>query len=125
MYANKMKIVRKGDGIPVSGMPPVSGHSSGKLLFATKDFSIVMGENEPGTELPMHKHGIEQVVIYMPVGKGEQLMEDGTVIPVGPGDIWHEGPGDVHRFKNTGSEKAVQLQFFFPPRKQHLEAVGL
>jgi len=120
-----LKIVKKGEGKPVTGTTPAAGKTSAKLLIVTKEFSIVMSESEPGTEFPMHKHGTEHVVIYQLAGKGEQKLEDGTRLSVGPGDIWHELPGLVHRFKNVGTEKAVQLHFFVPPRKSHLELAGL
>lgn len=120
-----LKIIKKGEGKIVTGTTPVAGKTSAKLLIATREFSIVISENEPGTEFPIHKHGTEHVVIYQLAGIGEQKLEDGTTLPVNTGDIWHEEPGLVHRYKNVGTQKAVQLQFFVPPRKSHLELAGI
>jgi len=64
----------------------------------------------PGCEVGWHVHHGDGETYYILRGRGE-YSDNGTIVPVGPGDVTYVGDGEGHSLKNTGTEplEAVAL----------------
>jgi quercetin dioxygenase-like cupin family protein len=73
------------------------GQDDGAPNFAMRQFEI-----EPGGHTPRHQHDYEHEVFVLG-GQGE-VWEGDRRIALVKGDVVLVSPGEVHQFRNTGSE---------------------
>ena len=78
---------------------------------------LIMG---PGTELPMHTHRIEEVMVITK-GEATAVLGDETYT-LAPGDVIFAPAGIKHNFANRSTEPMGFL-FFYPGIEVHLERV--
>lgn len=57
----------------------------------------------PGCGIGFHMHNGESETYYILSGEGE-YNDNGTLCPVGAGDVTHTPSGEGHGIRNTGSE---------------------
>lgn len=104
-------IVRKLADVPATpvGMDGVAGITK-QLVVGSADgapnFSFRVFTVEPGGHSPHHSHDVEHVN-YVISGQGALVDGAGRLNPLGAGDFAFVAPGDVHQFRNTGSEPFV------------------
>lgn len=79
----------------------VVGSADGAPNFAFRVFTIA-----PGGHSPHHTHDVEHVN-YIISGQGALVDAEGRLNPLGAGDFAFVAPGDVHQFRNTGTEPFV------------------
>ncbi|MFC2004611.1 cupin domain-containing protein [Chloroflexota bacterium] len=75
--------------------------------------AITLGEliMEPGTELPMHTHRIEETMV---ITKGEAtVIQGGETHTLKQGDVLLAPAGGTHTLANRGSEP-MEFLFFYP-----------
>jgi quercetin dioxygenase-like cupin family protein len=75
---------------------PMVGKSDGAQAFSAGVTSF-----NPGVDVPLHSHNVEEMVIILE-GEGECEL-DGEIKPVKTWDTTYVPPGVVHCFRNTGS----------------------
>jgi quercetin dioxygenase-like cupin family protein len=85
----------------------VTGEESGGAYFAME--ALVPSGGGP----PPHIHTREDETFYMLEGQVEFLLGE-QIIVAGPGDFVNVPRGTVHRFHNTGAEKARLVLTFTP-----------
>ena len=82
----------RGDGIETVRLTPTPLDAQGFLMGVTSF--------PPGTSIPLHSHNtIEQVTVIE--GAGAAFL-NGEEVPARPYDTTQIGPGELHRFINTG-----------------------
>jgi len=74
------------------------------------DVAVVVEEIAPGDRIPLHRHGIDEVLLYE-AGEAEVVVGDETH-RVRPGDVVIVPAGRVHGTRNVGTEP-VRLRAFF------------
>jgi len=70
---------------------------------------------EPGAEQPPHIHASSEQIWVAVSGCGTLLLAEGTTQPFCAGDLARFADGDLHGFKNTGSEPFAYLSVTSPP----------
>ena len=73
---------------------PMVGKADGALAFSAGVTSF-----QPGVDVPMHSHNVEEMVIVLE-GEGECVL-DGVTSPVKTWDTTYVPAGVVHCFRNT------------------------
>lgn len=56
------------------------------------------------TAMGYHKHADDQEIYYILTGSGE-YNDNGTVVPLAPGDVFHCPAGCSHSISNTGDDE--------------------
>lgn len=101
-------IIREKDGVKSVGENPRGGtgringikYLSGDEI--TNETKIVMANYlEVGSEIGEHQHVDDEEFYYIIEGTGE-VLDDGKLEKVGPGDLVYTGSGHTHSLKNTG-----------------------
>ena len=106
-------IIRKLDDVAKTGvdLEGVQGITK-QLVLGTPDgvpnFSFRVFTLEPGGHSPHHQHDLEHLN-YVLSGEGCLVDETGRENPLVKGDFAFVAPGDVHQFRNTGTEPFVFL----------------
>jgi mannose-6-phosphate isomerase-like protein (cupin superfamily) len=99
--------------ISIAELPPLEGPKGlipGRFLFEGALFgldhlTLVMGETEPGCDIPLHRHAYEELFIVY-AGRGTYTVGD-AIVEAGPGDVVLIRSGVPHRFANNGRETLV------------------
>lgn len=86
--------------------------SSGNLMFVIYDL-------DPGAEVPLHQHPEEQAGFIV---KGEvEIYTDTRRRVLKEGSWYHFEPNEPHGGRVVGSQKALVVDVFTPPKKEFLE----
>ena len=88
-------------------------------LFAGESAMISVVRAAPGSAGKIHEHPQEQWGVLLE-GGGTRI-QDGVEHPVAAGDFWRTPGGMDHGFR-AGSEGAVILDIFSPPREEYRKA---
>jgi len=95
-------------GVPMGAEVPgvtkqvLIGPDDGAANFVMRRFSV-----EPGAATPYHEHDWEHEVLIL-TGQGVVVSADGDY-PVRHGNVVYVPPGEVHQFRNTGSDTFAML----------------
>jgi quercetin dioxygenase-like cupin family protein len=89
-----------------------------KVLLYSKNLMLVYYEIEPQRTFPMHSHSNEQIAFVIQ-GKGEFTV-NGKKVLVEKGSAYIIKPGEPHGLKTLGNEKYIDIDVFYPPRKDFL-----
>jgi len=89
------------DGVRDISKQLVVGSADGAPNFSFRVFTVA-----PGGHSPHHSHDVEHVN-YVISGQGALVDGEGRLNPLAPGDFAFVAPGDIHQFRNTGSEPFV------------------
>jgi len=89
------------DGVRDVSKQLLVGSADGAPNFSFRVFTVA-----PGGHSPHHSHDVEHVN-YVISGQGALVDGDGRHNPLAPGDFAFVAPGDVHQFRNIGSEPFV------------------
>ena len=96
-----------------------SGVVSRQLLFPENSRStritITRVTLQPGAKNLPHRHASSEQVWVALRGKGQLLLEGGTVIPFAEGDIARFEDGELHGFENTSGEEFEYMSVTSPP----------
>jgi quercetin dioxygenase-like cupin family protein len=68
-----------------------------------------------GAEHPPHVHASSEQIRLAVSGRGTLLLAKGATHPICAGEVVQFAGGDLHGFKNTGSEPFVYLSVTSPP----------
>lgn len=106
-------IIRKLEDVTKTGvdMDGVKGITKQLVLGAddgVPNFSFRVFTLEPGGHSPHHTHDLEHLN-YVLSGSGCLVDEEGRENPLETGDFAFVAPGDVHQFRNNGTEPFVFL----------------
>ena len=85
-------------------LDPATASRNAYLLWCidgAQAFSAGVTSFQPGVDVPLHSHNVEEMVIILE-GAGECEL-DGVVMPVKTWDTTYVPAGVVHCFRNTGS----------------------
>ncbi len=63
---------------------------------------------DPGCEIGWHVHHGDGETYCIVSGHGE-YNDNGTIVPVGPGDVTFVDDGEGHSIKNTGEEDLISV----------------
>lgn len=94
-------------------------HSRHKVIATSRDLTMLYGEFEPGAEFPKHSH-LHQQMGYCLKGKVELWIEGKTYV-VQEGYTYSIPPNAKHFWRNTGEEKCVYVEVFYPARDDLLK----
>ncbi|TAK73357.1 MAG: cupin domain-containing protein [Aquabacterium sp.] len=96
-----------------------SGIDSEQLLFpetAPEAKATITRVTVPVGKLnPRHRHEHSEQVWVVLGGSGTLLLEGEAEAPVNVGDVVRFGPGEVHGFRNSGTEPFVYMSVTTPP----------
>ncbi len=67
---------------------------------------FALAKLEPGAEVGYHVHVGESEMYYILSGEGE-FNDNGTIVPIKPGDVTFTPNGEGHSIKNTGTQELV------------------
>jgi quercetin dioxygenase-like cupin family protein len=73
--------------------------------------SVIVYEIEPGKRLGWHTDATEETQ-YIISGTGKLYLEDGSVLPIGPGSVFVLPTPMRHDVENTGNETLRAVAFF-------------
>ena len=82
------------------------------------DLAVIVEEIGVGDAIPLHRHRIDEVILYL-AGEAEVRLGEATYA-VRSGDIVVVPAGHVHGTRNTGTE-IVSLRAFFPTARIDIE----
>ena len=68
----------------------------------------------PGKGHERHNHPDSDEILYILAGRGEQMVDDATTFPVGPGQAVFIPKGAFHSTVNTGWEPLALLAIYAP-----------
>lgn len=105
-------IVRKLADVPATPVGLHGAHDVSKqLVFGSADgvpnFAFRVFTVAPGGHSPLHSHDDIEHVNYVISGQGALVDAEGRLNPLSKGDFAFVAPGDIHQFRNTGSEPFV------------------
>lgn len=60
-----------------------------------------------GASIGLHRHEGTSETIYVLAGNGEMLEDDGTIVPLKPGDCSYCPEGCEHSLRNPGEEELI------------------
>jgi len=89
-----------------------------KVLLCSENLMLVYYEIEPQRKFPVHSHPNEQLT-FVVQGKGEFTV-NGKKVSVKKGSSYILKPGETHGLKTLGKEKYIDINVFYPPRKDFL-----
>jgi quercetin dioxygenase-like cupin family protein len=96
-----------------------SGLTSRQLLFPENSNServtITRVSVAPGGKNPPHRHAESEQIWVALKGSGHLLLEGGTTMPFGEGDVARFEDGDLHGFENTGDAEFEYIAVTAPP----------
>jgi quercetin dioxygenase-like cupin family protein len=96
-----------------------SGLTSRQLLFPENSNServtITRVSVAPGAKNTPHRHAESEQIWVALKGSGHLLLEGGTTMPFGEGDIARFEDGDLHGFENTSDAEFEYLAITSPP----------
>ncbi len=84
------------------------------------DVAVIVEEIAPGDAIPLHRHRIDEVILYE-AGEAEVRIGDETR-DVRAGDLVIVPAGDVHGTRNTG-DGSVRMRAVFPSHRIDIEYV--
>jgi mannose-6-phosphate isomerase-like protein (cupin superfamily) len=84
-----------------------------RVLFTTSRSQLVLMSVEPGEDIGLETHHLDQVLFFVS-GTGKAIL-DGQQSSVGPGDVVVVPEGTQHNFVNTGSEPLKLYTIYAPP----------
>ena len=82
---------------------------------ASDDVSVALTEYAPGWSHVGHRHEGQIEVIYILSGRGEHEREDGTRVPLNPGDVLYVPAGSYHGNHNPNAEPLRAIVVKVPP----------
>lgn len=95
------------------------GLTSRQLLFPensnSERLTITRITVAPGAKNPPHRHAEAEQIWVALRGSGHLLLEGGTTMPFGEGDIARFEDGDLHGFENTGGAEFEYIAITSPP----------
>lgn len=110
-----MELIRRSEVRVLSN----SGVESHQLLFPENSSSsrvtITKVVVAPGAINPPHRHETSEQVWVAISGAGILLLGDERSLPIQDGDVVRFADGDLHGFKNTGSDPFVYMSVTSPP----------
>jgi quercetin dioxygenase-like cupin family protein len=81
--------------------------------LAGKEMQVITVDYPPGWVDHMHRHDAEAVV-YVLEGQVEMQLKGGPLQRLGPGQIFYEGPNDIHVVgRNASKTKPAKFVVFF------------
>jgi quercetin dioxygenase-like cupin family protein len=84
------------------------------------DVAVIAERIAPGDAIPLHRHTIDEVILYLS-GEGEARVGDDTH-DIRGGDVLIIPAGSVHGTRNTGDD-SLELRAFFPSARIDIEYV--
>ena len=87
-----------------------------KELFTTSLSQVVLMHVEPGDDIGLETHHLDQVLVFV-AGTGEYLL-NGHRGTFGPGSMVVVPSGTEHNFINTGSEPLKLYTVYAPPEHE-------
>lgn len=84
-----------------------------RVLFTTEKSQLVLMAVEPGDDIGLETHTLDQVLVFVG-GTGESLL-NGRKGAVGPGTVVVVPAGTEHNFVNTGGEPLKLFTVYAPP----------
>ncbi len=75
--------------------------------FHDENNTVALLRLEPGSSIGLHRHEGTSETIYILEGSGEMLEDDGTVVPLKPGDCSYCPEGAEHSLRNPGETDLV------------------
>jgi quercetin dioxygenase-like cupin family protein len=77
-----------------------------------KEVRVLIVDSPPGAASPVHRHNA-QVFVYMLSGKMTMQVSGSTPVTLGPGQMFYEGPEDIHAMsKNASDEEPARFLAF-------------
>jgi quercetin dioxygenase-like cupin family protein len=76
-------------------------------------FCLIVDEPPPGWALPTHLHSTEAETIHVMDGEFE-IVVDGEVLRLGPGETAHVPRGVLHSSRNVGDRPGRRVLLFHP-----------
>jgi len=92
-----------------------------KVLLYSDNLMLVYFEIEPQRIFPVHSHPNEQIAFVIQ-GKGEFTV-NGKKVLVEKGSAYLLKPNEPHGLKTLGNEKYIDIDVFYPPRKDFLTKI--
>jgi quercetin dioxygenase-like cupin family protein len=96
-----------------------SGLTTRQLLFpensSSERVTITRITVAPGGKNPLHRHAESEQIWVALKGSGHLLLEGGTTMPFGEGDIVRFEDGDLHGFENTTKAEFEYIAITAPP----------
>jgi quercetin dioxygenase-like cupin family protein len=96
-----------------------SGLTTRQLLFpensSSERVTITRITVAPGGKNPLHRHAESEQIWVALKGSGHLLLEGGTTMPFGEGDIVRFEDGDLHGFENTTKAEFEYIAITSPP----------
>ena len=80
-----------------------------------EDVSVALTEYSPGYSHQGHRHEGQLEVIYILSGHGFHERDDGTRLPIGPGDVIYVPAGSHHGNHNPNAEPLRAIIIKVPP----------
>jgi mannose-6-phosphate isomerase-like protein (cupin superfamily) len=97
-----------------------SGHPSLSMVVnrevGTSALSVWLANHEPGEDVPLHLHDVEEVLTFIE-GEAEATLGNDT-FPVRAGMSIIVPPGTPHGYRNTGTEPLVVIASLASPTAQ-------
>ncbi len=84
-----------------------------KQALLGKNASINLTQMEPGAHFGSHYHSISDEIDFVIQGRANMLI-DGKLHPIEPGDLIYIPPGTAHSFDALGTENLIVLVIFAP-----------
>jgi mannose-6-phosphate isomerase-like protein (cupin superfamily) len=110
-----MELIRRSE-VPILRNSGVESH---QLLFPENSSSsrvtITKVVASPGAVSPRHRHETSEQVWVAISGAGILLLGDERTLPIQAGDVVRFADGDIHGFRNTGSDPFVYISVTSPP----------
>lgn len=85
-------------------------------LFTTERTQVVVMSVEPGDDIGLETHHLDQVLVFV-AGEGESFL-NGHRGTIGPGSLVVVPAGTEHNFINTGSEPLKLYTVYAPPEHE-------
>jgi mannose-6-phosphate isomerase-like protein (cupin superfamily) len=92
----------------LTNFPPLTGHSTKKVLSNSEGFHVWVHIDEPGKTGPMHKHTADQL-FYCVQGECTFRFPNNEAVALRPGMLVTIPAGQFYQLHNSGSEKLILL----------------
>lgn len=95
--------------IEVKELPNFKGGEKSVFMqmFSDENNKVATLRLEPGASIGLHRHEGSSETIYVVQGHGEMLEEDGTIVPLKPGDCSYCPEGCEHSLRNPSEEDLI------------------
>lgn len=87
-------------------------------MCGAQNVAVGVNETAVGSQVPPHRHEIEEEIMYFIQGTGKFITEN-EVIDLHPGICVYNPPGELHSIQNTGSEVLKFIWIYAPQLASH------